>query len=106
MEPGGNKKIDYIAVPMNRSWVTNAQTKGVANPNSAIQHANLKMVIKYDIVRTNNQARNRKHVRFDIKQIRENATQLQRGPNETRNIQKLIQTRAIYYKINKNNQHA
>ena len=83
-----------------RSWVTNAQTKGVANPNSIIQRKTVKIDIKYDIIRTNKLAHRNKHTTFDIKHLRENATQLQRDPIGRNKIQKLIQTRNIYHKIN------
>ena len=48
-----NRQIDYIAFSSERrNWVTNAQTKGVANPNSTLQHKTIKIDIKYDLIRT------------------------------------------------------
>ena len=96
-----HRPIDYIAVSNEqRRWVTNAQTKGVSNPNRTLQRKTIKIDIKYDIVRTNIQTPNNKHIYLDIEQLRENATQLRRGPAENNKIQKPIQTRNIYREIN------
>ena len=73
--------------------------KGVSNTNSTTRRKTIKIDIKYDIIRTNKQARNNKHIHFDIKQLRANAIQLQRDPTEIRKIQKPIKTRSIYRKI-------
>ena len=50
-----DSQIDYIDVSNeNREWVTNAQTKGVDNPSSPLQHETIQIHIKYDIIWSGN----------------------------------------------------
>ena len=77
-----NKQIDYIEAPNeHRSWVTDAQTKrgGETKQNAPTQ--NVKIDIQYDVIRTNNQNRHNKPVRFGVNQLRGNSIQLQRDAN-------------------------
>ena len=85
-----NRQIDYIPVSNeHRWWITNAQTKGVAAPNSTLQHRTMGIDIKYDIIRTNKPMQNSTHVNNDIDQLRENAAQLQRDPNDNQKYRNL-----------------
>ena len=89
-----DRQIGYIAVSNeHRSWATNAQTKGVGNPNSTLQHKTLKIAIKYDIIRTNNPTRHNKHVIFDKKATTRKRNAITTGPNENKNIQKTNTTK-------------
>ena len=76
-------QIDYTAVSNeNMDWETNAQTKGVDDPNRPLQRATIQIDIKYDIIRAKKPNNGNKHINFDIEKLRANEVQLKRNPTE------------------------
>ena len=75
-----------------RNWITQARTKGTANPNSANQHQLLLVKIRVRIKKE--QEQQKQHIQFDIDTLRDNPSTL-KGEMGKQSNESLVQDKAI-----------